>query len=578
MQTDMRYLTILLFALFIAVLVLLQQNTAPLYSGEVRVVEDAGSALDLASALQIDWQKQASSPVNLGYSQSAFWFYLPLTPVVTTLGSALLMEIDFPTIDELDLFHVGPDGQVKRHVKTGTDLPFASRPMWDDDWVMPLENVQPGDRVLVRARTSNSLQMPIRLYQYDDFFRQDNVALLFWGCYYGLMLVMALYSALNSLVIRDPLYLYYGAYVLASSLASASLNGHAFAYLWPAAPEVNSYTLTVFTCLIICFGTAFALVYLDFVSSRSKARFVGYGFIGLALATVVASLLYDVDLSYWAAVQVVAFTMALFVFGVLAVLRHHYLGWYFLAGWSAFLVGTGMFGLNVLGVLPFTVITVHSKEVGSAFEILMLALGMSAIYHHEREERSRINSAIDVMKQRLQHRASFINNKSGFMQIPRLENHLQDIRGLDRRIHQEMGRLLVVSVIVIDKATRRPDYIAQGDCLRALFNSRITVFPFKAQREGLSGEVTVLLFPLHNKFEAESIIERVEQWNQSLGEQYDLHFGYAISHLTEKYEVDYIEESLHYLEEAVLQSAMSYSIDDTLSFAGRQSAAAGSGI
>ena len=81
--------------------------------------------------------------------------------------------------------------------------------------------------------------------------------------------------------------------------------------------------------------------------------------------------------------------------------------------------------------------------------------------------------------------------------------------------------------------------------------------------------MTLLLFPLHNKFEAESIIDRVEHWSTSLGEQYDLHFGYAISHLTEKYDVDYIEESLHYLEEAILQRSMSYSIDDTLSFGGR---------
>ena len=78
--------------------------------------------------------------------------------------------------------------------------------------------------------------------------------------------------------------------------------------------------------------------------------------------------------------------------------------------------------------------------------------------------------------------------------------------------------------------------------------------------------MTVLLFPLHNKFEAEGVIERVEQWNVALGEQYDLHFGYAISHLTDKYDVDYIEESFHYLEEAVQKQSISYSIDDTLTF------------
>ncbi|MFZ5601925.1 MAG: 7TM-DISM domain-containing protein, partial [Pseudomonadota bacterium] len=373
------------------------------------------------------------------------------------------------------------------------------------------------------------------------------------------------------IVISDRLYLYYGAYVVASTLTMASLNGHGFAYLWPELPEVNAIALSVFPCLLICFGTAFAMEFLDMVRLRFRMRFIGYGFMAVALFTAVCAIVLKRDLSFWAAVETVAFSVALLVFGALAVRRQHYLGWYFLIGWSVFLFGAGMFALNVLGVLPFNVITVHSKEIGSVFEIIMLALGMSAIYHHEKEERYRIDGAIDLMKQRLQQRASFISNKSGLMKIPQLEHHLQDIRALDRRIHQEMGRMLVIAVTVIDRSTRRPDHIAQSDCLRALFNSRVTVFPFKTLREGLSGEVTLLLFPLHNKFEAEAILERVEQWSHSLGEQYDLHFGYAISHLTEKYDVDYIEESLHYLEEAILQQSMSYSIDDTLTFAGRHS-------
>ena len=33
-----------------------------------------------------------------------------------------------------------------------------------------------------------------------------------------------------------------------------------------------------------------------------------------------------------------------------------------------------------------------------------------------------------------------------------------------------------------------------------------------------------------------------------------------------KYDVDYIEESFHYLEEAVQKQSISYSIDDTLTF------------
>ena len=567
----MRTFSILILAVFIAAFAWLQQYTAPLYEGKVYVIEDLYSDITLERAKKIDWSREAPSPVNFGFTASAFWFYLPLPDYILTSPFAHMLEIDFPSIDELDVYLLDASGAVVEQFHTGTDLPFASRPIWDDDWVFPLTPAQRPAAVLMRAATSNSLQMPIRLYEQVEFYRQDASNLLFWGGFYGVVLIMALYGFLNGIVISDRLYLYYGAYVVASTLTVASLNGHGFAYLWPERPEVNAIALSVFPCLLICFGTAFAMEFLDMVRQRFRARFIGYGFMAVALLTAVCAITLKRDLSFWAAVETVAFSVALLVFGAAAVRLQHYLGWYFLIGWSVFLFGAGMFALNVLGVLPFNVITVHSKEIGSIFEIIMLALGMSAIYHHEKEERYRIDGAIDLMKQRLQQRASFISNKSGLMKIPQLEHHLQDIRALDRRIHQEMGRMLVIAVTVIDRSTRRPDHIAQSDCLRALFNSRVTVFPFKTLREGLSGEVTLLLFPLHNKFEAEAIIERVEQWSHSLGEQYDLHFGYAISHLTEKYDVDYIEESLHYLEEAILQQSMSYSIDDTLSFAGRHS-------
>ncbi|NPU92694.1 MAG: hypothetical protein HPY82_12370 [Gammaproteobacteria bacterium] len=567
----MRTFSILILAVFIAVFAWLQQYTAPLYDGEVYVIEDSYSDITLEKARKMDWSREAPSPVNFGFTASAFWFYLPLPDYVLTSPLAHMLEIDFPSIDELDVYLLDSSGAVVEQFHTGTDFPFASRPVWDDDWVFPLTPAQRPAAVLMRAATSNSLQMPIRIYEQVEFYRQDTSNLLFWGGFYGVVLIMALYGFLNGMVISDRLYLYYGAYVVASTLTVASLNGHGFAYLWPELPEVNAIALSVFPCLLICFGTAFAMEFLDMVRLRFRMRFIGYGFMLVALLTAACAIVLKRDLSFWAAVETVAFSVALLVFGALAVRRQHYLGWYFLIGWSVFLFGAGMFALNVLGVLPFNVITVHSKEIGSVFEIIMLALGMSAIYHHEKEERYRIDGAIDLMKQRLQQRASFISNKSGLMKIPQLEHHLQDIRALDRRIHQEMGRMLVIAVTVIDRSTRRPDHIAQSDCLRALFNSRVTVFPFKTLREGLSGEVTLLLFPLHNKFEAEAILERVEQWSHSLGEQYDLHFGYAISHLTEKYDVDYIEESLHYLEEAILQQSMSYSIDDTLTFAGRHS-------
>lgn len=541
-------------------------STDSSFSIDIRHAEVSNLLSSVEDAIAHDWGNAEPSRVNYGSSPHGHWFFFEIPLVQMTEGENVIVEIHYPTIDYLAFYVVNEDGKVSQETITGTDFPFDSRPIWDDDYSFPIDPALDGRRVYIHAKTSNSLQMPVRLYSEKAFYKKEEWNLIMWGAFYGTMLVMALYSLMNGLIIRERMYFYYSIYVLSTALFVSSLNGHGFAYLWPTVPEFNNASITLFFCSYSCFGTAFAMTLLNAKRFNPRLYWLGQGVIAGGVLLGAISIATLNDYAYYATYLALAFAVVMMALGVKSVMDGYFLGWYFVVGWSALLLSIGIFALNILGVLPSNVLIYHSKEIGSVFEIIVFSLAMSAIYRHEKAERSRINTTLDMMKQRLQKRINIVNNKSGFLEIPQLDKHLKDIRDLDRRIHSELGRVLVVSVMVIDKTTHRPDYIALGDCLKTLFKSRITVFPFKTATEGLPGEVTVLLFPLHNKFEAEGVIERVEQWNMALGEQYDLHFGYAISHLTDKYDVDYIEESFHYLEEAVHKKSMSYSIDDTLTF------------
>ncbi|MDY6920744.1 MAG: 7TM diverse intracellular signaling domain-containing protein [Pseudomonadota bacterium] len=564
----MRWLMVLLsFSVLLPVVVANQQgHTDGSFSIDIRHAPDSAGLDSIADAIAYDWGRAAPSRVNYGSSPEGHWFHFEIPLVQMTQNERVVVEVHYPSIDHLAFYVVNESGEVTQEHITGTNYAFNSRPIWDDDYSFLVDPALEGRRIYINARTSNSLQMPIRLYSETEFFLKDETNLIIWGAYYGIMLVMALYSLLNGLIIQERLYFYYSVYVLATALFVSALNGHGFAYLWPGHPAFNNASITLFFCVYSGFGLAFAMTLLN--ARRFNPLLYWLGRVVIAGGTVLGlvSLITLGDYAHYATYLALAFALVMLALGVKSVLDGYYLGWYFIIGWSVLLLSIGIFALNVLGYLPSNILIYHSKEIGSVFEIIVFSLAMSAIYRHEKAECSRINSTLDLMKQRLQKRINIVNNKSGFLEIPQLESHLKDIRDLDRRIHSDLGRILVISVMVIDKTTGRPDYIALGDCLRALFNSRVTVFPFKTATEVLPGEVTVLLFPLHNKFEAEGVIERVEQWNLSLGEQYHLHFGYAISHLTDKYDVDYIEESFHYLEEAVQKQSMSYSIDDTLNY------------
>lgn len=545
--------------------------SGPSYYSDVRYLVDPDASLDIKQIKSTDWQNQAQSPINFGFNHSPHWFYFQVPDSLLARAKTVVVEVDFPTINQLSFFVVDDTQDLTMEVETGASKVFRSRQILSENFVFAFDPAVSGRTVYIRAQTSKALQMPIRLYSRSEYLNKEEWALLLWGGYYGVMFIMAVYSLLNGIIMKQSLFYYYSAFIVSTALIISVLNGHGFAYLWPSRPGMNDIAIALFTCLATGFGTAFAMYFLQVRRYHRIYFILGASTMALSFSVALLSVITLRDYSDLATGVAMVFALVILVFAVKALLSRHYLSAYFCSGWLAFLVSISVFSLNIFGVLPSNVVTQHSKEFGNVLEILLFSLGLSAIYSREKQERDRIQQALQLMRERLKNRVNIVNDKSGYLEIPDLQKHLHDIRGMDRRIHKQMGRILVISVMVIDKVTKRPDYIALGDCLRALFNSRITVFPFKTETEGLTGEITVLLFPLHNKFEAEGVIEKVANWKYSLGDQYDLHFGYAISHITEKYDIDYLEESFHYLEEAVSKKSMAHSIDDTLAFVNRVS-------
>lgn len=389
---------------------------------------------------------------------------------------------------------------------------------------------------------------------------------IIWGGYYGFMLVMAVYSILNGLIIKDRLFFFYSMYVVSLTLLMSAVNQHGFIYFWADFTQFSKNAIPLMMGITMGFGTLFGMSFLSINRSYPRLKRLGYAVIAASVLLAGLSFMPFFHVVFAVIVIKICFSIVIMLFGIQAIKNKFYLDWYFFIGWSVVLLGGILFTLTLFGVLPLNHMTFHFKEVASVFQVLLFSLGMSAIYHHEKEECRRVDSALLAMRQRLRSRINMVRSQNGQLDIPVLERHLPDIEALVRNTHREMGRLLVMSAMVMDRVTGRSDSVVLGDCLKCLIESRLNVFPFHTRSESLQGEVTVLIFSLHNKFEAEAIIHQVEQWKYDLDEPYQLHFGYTLSHEMERYPVDYIEESLHYLEEAVQRKDTSYTIDGTLRF------------
>ncbi len=310
---------------------------------------------------------------SLGFSTSAWWVRLTLAP---QQGERLL-EIAFPFIDKLRLYVPRPDGgfDVRR---AGDFYPYAQREIGYRHVVFRLDDPGAAPRtVYLRLETEGALALPLVLWTPRAFFeyRQQESRLL--GAYYGLILGILLYNLGIWLQLGERLYLAYVLYLGSYALLQASLNGLGFEYLWPDAPAIANRTPLVLAPLAAAAAAYFARCFLG--AGRPGPR---RNRVLLALSVLcLAALPFEAFGGYRAA------ELAAMVLGVTVVAVNLPFGWYcwrrgdrpalyLVLAWAVFLVAIVVTVAAFLGGLAYSPLVANALQLGSAVEVLLLALGL----------------------------------------------------------------------------------------------------------------------------------------------------------------------------------------------------------
>ncbi|HAU16469.1 MAG TPA: hypothetical protein DCS92_22305, partial [Gammaproteobacteria bacterium] len=126
-------MALLLFSIVFPVVVANHHgSTDSSFSIDIRHAQDSSQLTSVEDAIAYDWGQAEPSRVNYGSSPHGHWFYFEIPLVQISEGDNVIVEIHYPTIDYLAFYVVNEEGQVSQEIITGTDFPFASRPIWDD--------------------------------------------------------------------------------------------------------------------------------------------------------------------------------------------------------------------------------------------------------------------------------------------------------------------------------------------------------------------------------------------------------------------------------------------------------------
>ncbi|HUH32801.1 MAG TPA: 7TM diverse intracellular signaling domain-containing protein, partial [Daejeonella sp.] len=313
---------------------------------------------------------------NFGVTRFNSWIRFRLTN--NSADSTVILNLENPTIDQVTLYFIYPDKRIDSMSISGSQ-PVRTR-IYDSQYFIFDIPANPGESFIcyIKLKGSKQILAPLTLQNHKNLLSSISKADLFAGIYFGIMLVMLLYNLFIYTSVRDRSYLVYVNYIFWVTLTQATLLGYSHRFLWTDNVWLANNMVT------IC-GVLIGLATISFTRSflRTKTYLPGiHPLLNiLNLGYIVALLLLLVGfpgLAYHVVDAMAGIGAIVILVTAYRVSRKKYkAARYFLIAWTIFLVSVFLFVLKDYGVLPYNFITVHSLQLGSAIEAILLSFALA---------------------------------------------------------------------------------------------------------------------------------------------------------------------------------------------------------
>jgi signal transduction histidine kinase/CheY-like chemotaxis protein len=333
--------------------------------------------IDQVASLPIDrFELPLGRDFGDGYDSSHYWFRFKFD-FSQAKDDKWLLEIPFSLLDEVILFEPLKNGGFNKIV-TGDRRQFIKRPTPLHQFVFPLDVHSDLQTYFLYIKTQDSIQVPLELWAESDYLPHYGAHLSIQMAFFGAMLVMILFNLFLYISTRDHNYIYYVAFISFMVLFQMGLQGFSHQFLWPNYPWWSNISTPLFGVLSLFFGLLFVRKLLN--TKEHIPRFdrlltiVSYTMI----FSIWLVLFGDYDISIYASLITTSifFNLALVAI-ILLVIKGNRTAKIVLVAWSVFLISGTISMLGILGVLPLEIANIHTLQIGSTVEVVLLSLALA---------------------------------------------------------------------------------------------------------------------------------------------------------------------------------------------------------
>lgn len=384
---------------------------------EIEVLEDPSGSLGIDQVRQADQKGRfkasaASTPQTLNLS-SNYWFKIKIKSNPAAEKHYLLEFFD-QTIDEITVYMPNTAGGYQETF-LGDQYPFAERRLKHKNFEIPIDNSgQETNTYYIKIKSSQIADAIIVLRSVDFFIAYALNEYLFFGVFYGMILVFSLYNLVLFISMKQREYLYYVLYILSVGAYEMSTDGIAYQYLWPNHPQFNQIAYAVALCSTSVFALLFTRQLLHLNVKAPKINMIIIGAIVLRLLFFLYCLLFDHALFSFKFLEVVPLTLAFFA-GIYVYLKGYQAARFFVLGYSVLFIGFILKFLIMLGYgwLNFGVVSYYSLSFSFVAEMVLFSFAIADQLRLLKDNINReLESKVVARTQEVSHKSLIIEAKN----------------------------------------------------------------------------------------------------------------------------------------------------------------------
>jgi len=361
-----------------------------------------------------------SDAPGFGFTRSVVWVRLNLANTAD-IPMEYYLEIKYPLLDHVEFYDPIGNGAFSRSV-AGDSYPFSQRLIRYRNNIFPIQFDLGQEKTLYfRCQTTSSLNLPIMVHTAGCLAAEISNEQTLLGIYYGILLVMMIYNLFIYVRLKDITYLYYVLFVFTYMLFQLSINGMAFQFFWPNSIWWANNCTPLFIFLAYAWATLFTRRILNTLENVPRLDDLLRACLAISFVGAVLTLFVDYQISIRLATMMSLTVIALIAAGLICMLKGYRPARYYFMAWSVSLLGVTIYALKSFGLLPHNFITHWGIQIGSAWEVILLSMGLADRYYLMKQEKEQLQN-LHAQEISQAHREL----EYSFREMEKIKNSLED--------------------------------------------------------------------------------------------------------------------------------------------------------